>query len=216
MRCMISHMDFDTLKNLRLSCKAMMTMADPYFYKRGTFKIKDSQEFYKFIKKANTDNNLIPQKMRRIEFSENIDLFEVSRIMYRSRSNLKELSVITTPLKLRGEFQNIAGILPVMEKLHTLRLHLPRRYLLHQLFRSTPLKTIKTLQFNFENAHPLTICGIFNACVSLEYVEMLQEQVKHIGKLAVAPVELKPCKSKASTHLKIFKVTPKKDARKVK
>lgn len=212
MRCIAEHMDFDTLKQLRLAAKVMKTMVEPYFYKRGTFRVKDTTEFYKFIKKANTENHLIPLRMKRIEFRENIDLFEVSRVVYRARSNLKELSVITTAPKLRGEFQNIAGILPVMEKLHTLRLHLPRRYLLHQLFRSTPLKTIKTIQFNFENAHPATLGGIFNTCAALEYIEMSTDQLKYLHKLtSVIPIDVRRCRSKKvlDSEFQVLKIVRK-------
>ncbi|ODM93694.1 hypothetical protein Ocin01_12989 [Orchesella cincta] len=190
MRCIAGYMDFKALKNLRITCTAMKTMMDPYFYKRGTFQIKNSAEFYAYLKKPNTNNNIIGGKIQRIVFSEEIDLFEVSRVMYRSQESLQELSILTEPLKLRGEFQNVASVLPLMKKLNTLRLHLPRRYLLYQLFRSTPLKTIKTIQFNFENAHAITIAGIFQSCPNVAHIEISDSQLKHFGKLAVAPATI--------------------------
>ncbi|CAL8103426.1 unnamed protein product [Orchesella dallaii] len=195
MRCVASYMDFESLKNLRIACTAMKTMMDPYFYKRGTFKIKNSAEFYAFLKKPNTNNHTIGGKIQRISFIEEIDLFEVSRVMYRSQESLVELSILTEPLKLRGEFQNVASVLPLMKKLHTLRLHLPRRYLLYQLFRNTPLKTIKTIQFNFENAHAITIAGIFQSCPNITNIEISESQLKHISKLAVAPAIFTPGKT---------------------
>lgn len=194
----------------------MKTMVDPYFYKRSVFKIKDTTEFYKFIKKSNTENHLIPVKMKRIHFSEDIDLFEVSRVMYRARGNLKELSVMTTATKLRGEFQNIAGILPVMEKLQTFRFNLPRRYLLHQLFRSTPLTNLKTLRFNFENTHPATISGVFHTCTALEYLEVSSEQVKHLGRVTThGGIDIKRCRPKKNSNsdVQTYKIVrkPKED-----